>query len=355
MTSEATDTALQRLLTDLDSADSLYQPTQFWRVSFKRLADELRGGGIGRFRALPGPLSFFVPTYGFPGYRFEPRRFDEVRRGLEGMQLSDRRCLAHLERLFSGESQAESDYRVLLASDTPGAPFLDRFSESTVGDPIEQFEFGGRRFSRSSLNYLLGLAFLKRHVDTSTIRTVLEIGGGFGTLGEILLGDPRNRYFYIDVDIPPAVYCATHYLSRIRGASAVLDYEATREVAELDVGSMAATHEAATLASWQLPRLTGRVDLFVNFISFQEMEPQVVRNYLAQVERLGARFLLLRNLREGKAKATNAQDVGVVDPVRGEDYDGFLPGFSLVATNTEPFGYRTVDGFHSELRLYQRN
>jgi hypothetical protein len=44
----------------------------------------------------------------------------------------------------------------------------------------------------------------------------------------------------------------------------------------------------------------------------------------------------------------------VKDPILGKDYDTYLEGFQLVATNVLPFGYRTIDGFHSELRLYAK-
>jgi putative sugar O-methyltransferase len=345
---------LAALMADMDGADALYRPTEFWRAALTRLATEAASGGLERFRSLPGPLSFFVPTYGFPGYAQDPMRFAQVEAELASLKLSDTRCAKHLERAFSGEAQAEADYRVLLAADTPSAPWLEAFSESRIGDPIEQFEFEERRFSRSSLNYALGLAFLKRHCDTSGIRKVLEIGGGFGSLGELLLADTRNDIFYVDVDIPPTLHYATYYLRRIHDAAAVLGYDDTRRAEILDIDEMATTHKAAMLASWQLPRLQGSVDLFVNFISFQEMEPAVVANYLGQVGRLGARFVLLRNIREGKAKAKSPGEVGVNDPILGPMYDGFLPRFRLLATNTMPFGHRTVDGFHSELRLYER-
>ena len=354
MTPTPQDTALDALLEDLDRADALYQPTQFWRAALNKLVSELRGSALDRFRSLPGPLSFFVPTYGFPGYNDDKQRFAKLQQALADLQLGDSRCANHLERLLSGEAQAESDYRVLLASDTSASPFLDRFSESSVAEPIEQFEFDDRRFSRSSLNYLLGLSFLKNNCDLSGVRNVLEIGGGFGSLGEILLADSRNDYFYIDIDIPPTVHCAHHYLQRILGNEAVLSHAETRGLKSLKINNIAANYKAAVLPSWQLPALHGKIDLFVNFISFQEMEPSVVRNYLAEVDRLGATYVLLRNIMEGKAKATSVDSVGVVDPIVGEMYDTFLEGYQLIAKNTIPFGYRTVDGFHSELRLYRR-
>lgn len=347
------DELLDTLINDMDEADTLYQPTQFWRTALDKLVPQLRGDNLQKFRSLPGPLSFFVPTYGFPSYSVAPKRFAGLSDALELLDLGDARCKMHLERLLTGEAQAESDYRVLLASDTCAPPYLDRFSESDVAAPLERFEFDGRFFSRSSLNYLLGLAFLKRHCDLADVRTVLEIGGGFGSLGEILLADPRNEMFYVDVDIPPTIHCANHYLAGVFGHKAILDFYTTRSQQKLDISAIRKSHRAATLATWQLPKLEGQIDLFVNFISFQEMEPGVVQNYLAHVDRLQTRYVLLRNIREGKAKAATGH-VGVIDPIKGEMYDDFLSAYRLLATNTVPFGYRTVDGFHSELRLYER-
>jgi hypothetical protein len=91
----------------------------------------------------------------------------------------------------------------------------------------------------------------------------------------------------------------------------------------------------------------------VNFISFQEMEPHIVRNYLGHVTRLGTRWVLLRNLREGKQLRKNDW-VGVDVPILSNDYLAMLPDYELVERNVLPFGYRTVDNFHSELLLLRR-
>lgn len=113
--------------------------------------------------------------------------------------------------------------------------------------------------------------------------------------------------------------------------------------------------QASVLCSWQIEHLVGNVDLFVNFISFQEMEPPVVENYMAHVRRLGARYVLLRNLKEGKQRRREGCSVGVDNPVMGDDYAAMLPGYEVVARNTLPFGYQTVDGYHSELQLLKRS
>lgn len=138
------------------------------------------------------------------------------------------------------------------------------------------------------------------------------------------------------------------------GEPYVRDYGSLKEKSIFDIPALSAEYKAVVLCPWQLPKIEGAIDLFVNFISFQEMEPEVVRNYLHHVDRLRARYILMRNLREGKQKAKEPGDVGVLEPIMGKDYDLFLPNYQLVATNTVPFGYKTVDNFHSELRLYQR-
>jgi len=107
------------------------------------------------------------------------------------------------------------------------------------------------------------------------------------------------------------------------------------------------------LSAWQIEKLQGQIDLFVNFISFQEMEPHIVKNYLQHVDRLESRWVLLRNMREGKQMRKEG-GVGVDVPILGDDYLTMLPGYELVERSVFPFGYRTVDDFHSELLLLKR-
>lgn len=66
---------------------------------------------------------------------------------------------------------------------------LQHVRESEIGKPAQQHIFNGKKCSRSMLNYLRGLTYLKKLVDICEIKRVLEICGGYGTLGEILIKD----------------------------------------------------------------------------------------------------------------------------------------------------------------------
>ena len=81
------------------------------------------------------------------------------------------------------------------------------------------------------------------------------------------------------------------------------------------------------------------------------MEPHVVSNYLNHVARLKTEWILLRNMKEGKNIRKDKNSVGVEIPILSDDYLTMLPAYELVERSVVPFGYKTVDNFHSELLL----
>lgn len=156
---------------------------------------------------------------------------------------------------------------------------------------------------------------------------------------------------YIDFDIPPNGSLTQSYLSTVFGPESVSGYSPDTQGNTIHTAERAA---ASAFCNWQIEGLEGQADLFVNFISFQEMEPAIVANYLRHVDRLQTRWILLRNRREGKQLRT-ATIVGVTEPVFGTDYSRMLPLYELVERSVVPFGHRTVDGFNSELLLFKRH
>lgn len=322
------------MLADLDGAPELYRPTNFWQTGLERVVKDLRERGFSDFRRHPSATFFYAPRYG-PVAR--PAVAISRLAGLAGPNgklLKDR-----LDQV----PVARAHHATVRALDLPDAhPKIAEVSESTAGSPTEQFTFDGRRHSRSTLNYLRGLVLLKRAVPDLKIETVLEIGGGYGTLGEILL--PQNPGMrYLDVDIPPVAAVATHYLRQVLGADEVLDYGATRDREKIAIDEI--TQRAAVLCSWQLPRLVGSVDLFANFISFQEMEPEVVANYAKLVTDLGARYLLLRNSPTGKPN--------VREPMLRQRYLDAFPDYELVASDSGLYG-QDSEGTVSEVMVFAR-
>lgn len=342
MGTPATDVALlDRMLADMEAAPELYRPTNFWQTGLRGIVEDLRSRGVETFRSHPSARVMYVPTYTENSRLLRLAAALLRRRGVPGLPTLRWRLINHQQAWF--------DHAVATGLDPEGGLTLRGATESQVGSPVEQFTFDGLRYSRSFLNYLRGLVFFKRVVPDADVRRVLEIGGGYGTLGEILL--QGNDVTYVDVDIPPVGFVAGWYLQQVFGRDRVAAYDETRDRQSIDLDTL---DRSAVLAPWQLPQVTGQVDLFVNFISFQEMEREVVENYVAHVERLGARWVLLRNSMAGKPVGKPGE-LGVRQPVKRADYlDMFSGSYDLVASDFRLFGHRQPDGFRSEVMVFAR-
>lgn len=344
---------LNQMIEDSNKQKDVYKATSFWQACSNEIIEDIKKNGIENFRNIKTSRNFFVPTYAFINYLDSSGVYNNLKQELNNV-TTDFKSLKKLEYLLSGYSQAFSDYRVLKATNKDIQPFTDKVSESNIGKPLEQFEFDGRKFSRSFLNYLLGLNFLKSKVDTSNIKTVMEIGGGFGTLGEILLGEERNDIFYINLDIPPVVFASTYYLQNVFFNKKIADYGILKNEEVLDIEVLKFKYDAINTCAWQIEKLKGKIDLFVNFISFQEMEPEIVNNYCKYIRELNPEFILLRNIKEGKKKKDENTVYGVENPILADDYDTFFPEYDLVAIDSSILGFKTEDNFHSQLRVYKR-
>lgn len=344
---------LNVMLSDMQKQSYLYKPTTFWEYGSQQIIDTLEENDIEDFRKLDAPRWFFVPGYSSVNYLANKDKYNYIIDDFNKI-AQDLRFMTRIKRLFNGELNAFNDYRVLLSSNIDTSPYTDKVSESTIGNPIEQHTINNRNFSRSLMNYLLGLNFLKQNIDTSNIKTVMEIGGGFGTLGEILLTDERNKAFYINADIPPVGFVSSYYLQEVLGKENVANYEDTKDLETLDIDELKNNYNALNICSWQIPKLKGKIDLFVNFISFQEMEPDVVKNYCNYIDKLEPQYILLRNMEEGKRVQSENFKSGVKEPILGDDYNTFFPNYKLVAIDSEIYGFVTEDGFHSQLRIYER-
>ncbi len=330
---------LDELMADMAAAPALYRPTSFWEGACNSIADEMRAKGIDSFRSHASANAYFVPNYA--------ERSNAATHAAELLRSVGKHDLANR---LSNKNLARYDHAVVAALDPDRLPRVAGLSESDAGKPWEHLEFDGDKVSRSFLNYQRGLVLLKRTVPDLQLSTVLEIGGGYGTLGEILAkGGEGIRY--IDVDIPPVGFASTWYLSTVLGPDRVATYADLKGRDSIAIDELP---DATVLPSWQLPVLSGSVDLFVNFISFQEMEPEVVANYVSHVKRLGAKYVLLRNSVTGKPVKKDSAAPGVHTPVVRATYLDLFSDYELLASDRMLFGHAVEGGLQSEVMILKR-
>ena len=170
---------------------------------------------------------------------------------------------------------------------------LRRFGESPVGNPPQLYKMAGKRhgWTHRYLNYMTCMAALSQHVDAPP-RAVLELGGGFGVLGEFLL--PRSPEMrYVDLDLPPLLTVAAYYPRTLFG-----DRVATAE--DLPVGDRppSLSSNARSCRTGGSPTCRDRSTFSWNTYSFQEMEPHVVAHYIDQVAAKDVEYVVSLNSRD---------------------------------------------------------
>jgi putative sugar O-methyltransferase len=321
----------ERTLAGLETCDPAYRPTNFWTPGVQRLLKEMDVLGVDAFKTWPEAFFWFYPVY---GKRVPTPVLHRMARLAEsnGSEGTGR----WVRPLLQSVPEARRDYDVArMAWNHVNWPIdLESFGESEAGKPTQTFRLSegsdGPWLTKPYLNYLLCLAGLSRHVSEPP-HSFLELGGGFGVLGEILMSrDPDARY--VNCDIPPLLTVASYYLTELFGHERVLTFDdRVGDDGPIEVP------RSACLPNWRVGDLVGDFDVFVNSFSFQEMEPPIVEMYADRVAHLGVRYVVSLNSRRGKPVAVGDK-VGVRQQVVSSMIVEMFErrGYELCSTYNQP-------------------
>ncbi|MFC1593017.1 putative sugar O-methyltransferase [Candidatus Omnitrophota bacterium] len=345
--------SLELMLKDIKSAEKIYQPTNYWTRYEKELVPELRKTGLRNFRRRKNSI---LESFGATDFHPTLCQFDFSRRVWCGkrwfansffrkwlnripnfaelwsklLSMQDSRVNQRLSRKFTTEYNIEDIERlsyelVRRKGKEAGAKPIEGIQASLAGNPADIFKVGDRIYTASLLGYYLEYAYCCNFTDFDNIKIVVELGSGSGKQVEVI------RKFHPDVcfllfDIPPQLYVCQQYLSAVFPDS-VVSYEKTRNMEtlpKLEKGKI------FIFGSWKFPILEQvNIDLFWNAASFQEMEPEVVANYLFYVNSR-ASAVFLHEMMGGQELAKQEGKCGVIKKTTLEDYKKGLSNFQLV-------------------------
>ena len=132
-----------------------------------------------------------------------------------------------------------------------------------------------------------------RLLEDQTHPVVAEIGGGFGGFAYYLLR--KNRPLtYINFDLPENLLISSYYLSMAFPEKKILLYDSSSMSLDRIVLE---EYDAVMMPNFMLPYLQDKsVELFINTISFSEMEYDTICEYFFQIDRIGARYFYHENL-----------------------------------------------------------
>ena len=173
---------------------------------------------------------------------------------------------------------------------------LQRLVEPSEGNPPTVMK-DGRLISQDLANSVLEYqAILHPALDRREVRTILELGPGYGRTAYVFLSlQPACRY--ILVDIPPALYVAQRYLTAVFPERRVFQFRPFD-----DFKKLRAEFEDASIVFMtpnQLEMLPDKsVDLFLNISSLHEMRMDQIRYYFGQIERLTRMYFYFKQWKE---------------------------------------------------------
>ncbi|MCX5829744.1 MAG: putative sugar O-methyltransferase [Deltaproteobacteria bacterium] len=290
--------------------DPLYQPTLYWTVGERTFVRELQHVGLKDFRRRKGSIlsSFGAVDLAIKGnIRFEPpvqfRGLWRINRGLLRVTQIFEECYFTFNPniVHDPEEITKYFYRMVKYKYENLGLDIQKCPVSLWGNPEDLIELGGTFWSLAHLQYCSMFIDAARHITFGSDMVFCELGSGLGRNVEVLAQLFPEATFFV-FDIPPQLYVAHQYLSEVFGNRLIKYNEAVllkptsgRSMPDCVKGKI------VLLPSWFMPVWSDvKMDIFWNSASFQEMEPNVVVNYLRLVKTINPRWIYINALPKGK-------------------------------------------------------
>jgi putative sugar O-methyltransferase len=332
---------LDLMMADLNHASDLYKPTNYWKVYENTFLPELRRLGLHDFRRRSRSV---LSSFGATDLSPELPKIDVNRHRLINNKVTRRipgwsRLSASINGVINKADLLISDtygcslddlkfaayHTAKMFGQLAGARSIEEFSISKAGNPSDVLEIGGRSYTMRSLYYYMRYAYCCKFIDFDKVNVIAELGAGSGKQVEVIR-KLHSKVCYLIFDISPQLYVCEQLLKSIFPGS-VVSYRITREpgfVIKPQPGQI------YILGSWRFPLIeTVNVDLFWNAVSFQEMEPDIVLNYLGFVNRC-AGHVFLQQMMQGKNVAAAPGCPGVLKQTEIRHYRQGLSHFELI-------------------------
>jgi putative sugar O-methyltransferase len=272
---------LQAMVRDAGTQDALYKPGPYWAGKAADTVERILRDGIDRFRSSQSLI----------GMSFADNLHVDVR-GMLQRRIDQR--IAHLfltgfpfhgifdTQVHWTEMYAKTGLRYLEQALNLGERPKELLGKYTIpysllGECAATIMLNNQEIAVHYLNILDQHDRIANRIAMRSVRSVLEIGGGFGANIHLLVENYSNIRKILYLDIVPTLYVGTQYLKAFYG-KAVVDYTATRKMNPIRFMPNDDL-EIICVAPWQLQHFNDGIDLLLNSHSFVEMPVHIVENY----------------------------------------------------------------------------
>ncbi len=295
---------LNLILKDSLESSTKYLPTNFWKVHQDQSIEDLINGSIYKLCSeenIPWLVSMGavderpkIDTNRF--YRLQD--INEFEKGNSASLFITNLMHKYPDWAInfyntSLDDLRETAFRIAkLYGESSKAQPIEKINISKIGYPQDRFKIGNSHYTYNSLIKYMNYSYCSNFFNFNNACTLVELGSGIGKQIYIIK-TLHPQISYLNFDLPIQIYCCEQYLKKLF-PNDLISYRETRKwekIPKLIPGKI------YMLGSWQFPLLkSSKFDLFWNSASFQEMEPDVVENYLSIIQNSAKNIYLNQNM-----------------------------------------------------------
>ena len=297
---------LNEMFYELDKASPIYQPSKFWRDLNKIHIEQLSTEGLDNFKRSINMKYFNWDIFGIIRHQLRSM-FAELFRGnfrpLFRSKFINRRNTVRGLKNFNFFSAAIYNIYVAFLFDYVSRGdklgILGKIEEPMIGNPFI-IKCKDRLISQDLCNSVHEFYSIVDGVKDKKNYSVAEIGAGYGRLAHIFLSTLKDSSYCI-IDIPPALYVAQEYLSRIFPGEKIFYFRPFESFTEIKEEFEAS--RIRFIMAHQIKKIpTKYFNVVVSISSFHEMTREQIKNYFNQIDRTCKDCFYTKQWRKSRTK-----------------------------------------------------
>ena len=271
----------------------LYSSGPYWDYKNSRAIIEIKKKGLEDFRGLTAGI----------GTSFADNIVLDIRNelNLKGRIVGKIFSLPILNKIFNGQLKTTKsnidrfieNMAIVYQNDQNVKNLINKykFENTTDFGCIRSFKYLNKKYSTKYLDIADRIDNLSKYFDFKNIKSIFEIGGGFGANIHFLITNFPNIKKVLYLDAVPNLYVGTEYL-RHYYKEKVKDY---LELKNLNKISFSKNNELEIfcIPPWLIEKVETEIDHFHNAHSFVEMPKTVVNNYVKFVKKFKTKEISL--------------------------------------------------------------
>ena len=195
----------------------------------------------------------------------------------------------HLEIFRTMDGEFENKYSRLLSDSSnltseKAYKFIAELMSGTEGFQKLDYELRDQNLEQDALQSQAEISYIESKVDFATVKTILEVGAGYGRISEYLLNSNQfNKY--VIVDIPPALWLSHFYLEQHYPNIKTSKFSAT--VTTEIIMERLENFDIIFISPSQLRYLSDNsIDLIIAINCLQEFPQSTINYYFSEFKRL---------------------------------------------------------------------